>query len=122
VDRCDIVAEQFLAGFGIFAVEGASAGKPVLSALGWWPPEVRDSELLRDCPFVDVDAEGLEPALARLIRDPAWRDAIGRAGRAFAVEQCSYDATGRIWEALVDHVWRGAPLPEALLANRDRPH
>ena len=123
VHRCDIVAEQFLAGFGIFAVEGASAGKPVLSALGWWPPEVRESELLRDCPFVDVDAEGLETALERLVRDPDRRDAVGRAGRAFAVEQCSYEATGRIWEALVDHVWRGsAPSRCVLLAHRDRPH
>jgi hypothetical protein len=118
VHRCDIVAEQFLAGFGIFAVEGASAGKPVLSALGWWPPEVRDSELLRDCPFVDVDAGGLEQNLEQLVRDPARREAIGRAGRAFAVEHCSYEATGRIWEALVDHVWRGAPIPDVLLPRR----
>jgi len=83
---------------------------------------VRDSALLRDCPFVDVDADGLETALERLVRDPGRREAVGRAGRAFAVEQCSYEATGRIWEALVDHVWRGAPLPEALLAGPDRPH
>jgi hypothetical protein len=122
VHRCDIVAEQFLAGFGIFAVEGASAGKPVLSALGWWPPEVRDSDLLRGCPFVDVDADGLEQSLERLVRDPGRREAVGRASREFAVERCSYPATGTIWAALVDHVWRGERLPDVLLAHRDRTH
>jgi hypothetical protein len=122
VQRCDIVAEQFLAGFGIFAIEGASAGKPVLSALGWMPVGVRSSELLRDCPFVDVDVEGVDQALEQLVRDPARRAALGRAGREFALTRCSYQATGRIWTRLIDHVWRCAPLPEALVADPDRAH
>jgi hypothetical protein len=112
---CDIVAEQFLAGFGIFAIEGSAAGKPVLSALGWWPPEIRSSELVRDCPFVDVDEVGLEAALEQLVTDPGRRQAVGEAGRQFAVEHCSYEATGRVWSALIDHVWNGRPLPGALL-------
>jgi glycosyltransferase involved in cell wall biosynthesis len=115
VHRCDIVADLFIAGFGIFAVEGVSAGKPVLSALGWWPPEIRESSLVRDCPFVDVDVEGLEGALEALITDPSRREALGRAGRRFALENCSYEATAEIWSRLIDHVWTGAPLPEMLL-------
>lgn len=122
VHRCDIVAEQFIAGFGIFAVEGVSAGKPVLSALGWWPPEIRESSFVRECPFVDVDAEGLEAALERLVTDPARRESIGRAGRRFALENCSYDATAEVWAALIDHVWRGTPLPERLLPPERRSH
>jgi glycosyltransferase involved in cell wall biosynthesis len=114
VHRCDIVAEQFLAGFGIFAVEGSSAGKPVLSALGWWPARIRTSRFARDCPFVDVDELGLSEALEQLVTDPARRERIGRAGRAFALEWCSLEATATAWTALTDHVWRGAPLPEAM--------
>ena len=113
--RCDIVAEQFLAGFGIFAIEGSSAGKPVLSALGWWPPEIRDSRFARECPFVDVDALGLETALEQLVTDPARREEVGRAGRAFALEWCSLEATATAWTALVDHVWQDRPLPQAML-------
>ena len=90
VHRCDIVAEQFLAGFGIFAVEGASAGKPVLSALGWWPPEVRDSEMLRGCPFVDVDAGGFAQSLEQLVRDPGRREAVAERAAHSPVEHCSY--------------------------------
>jgi hypothetical protein len=115
VHRCDIVAEQFLAGFGIFAVEGSSAGKPVLSALGWWPAEIRDSRFAQECPFVDVDAIGLQTALEQLVTDPARRECSGRAGRAFAVEWCSLEATATAWTALIDHVWRGSPLPDAML-------
>jgi hypothetical protein len=117
VKRCDIVAEQFLAGFGIFAIEGASCAKPVLSALGWMPEEVRQSEMMRRCPFVDVDAEGLEQSLEKLIRDPARRRALGRAGREFVLENCSYEGTGRIWSALVEHVWRGTALPRELASS-----
>ena len=120
VHRCDIVAEQFLAGFGIFAVEGSSAGKPVLSALGWWPPEIRDSRFARECPFVDVDALGLETALEQLVTDPARREEVGRAGRAFALEWCSLEATATAWTALVDHVWQDRPLPEAMLPGAER--
>lgn len=122
LQRCDIVAEQFLAGFGIFAIEGCATGKPVLSALGWWPPEVRGSPLVRDCPFVDVDKLGLEAALEQLVKDPARRRAVGQAGRRFAVEHCSYDATGSVWAMLIDHVWSGVPLPVALLPRTDRRH
>ncbi len=120
VHRCDIVAEQVLAGFGIFAIEGASAGKPVLSALGWMPKELRSSVLMSNCPFVDVDAEGLEPALEQLVREPARREALGRDGREFALQHCSYEATARIWAALIDHVWKGGPLPEVLVPDEDR--
>jgi hypothetical protein len=122
VHRCDIVAEQFVAGFGIFAVEGASAGKPVLSALGWWPSEVRSSEFVRECPFVDVDTLGVEAALERLVTDPDYREVVGRAGRRFALQNCSYEATGRVWSALIDHVWHGTALPGALLPVANRPH
>jgi len=115
VHACDIVAEQFLAGFGIFAVEGSSAGKPVISALGWQPQEVRSTVMMRECPFVDVDREPLGQALERLVRDPARRDALGRAGREFAVRHCSYEAAGQIWSALIEHVWAGGPLPGDLL-------
>jgi glycosyltransferase involved in cell wall biosynthesis len=114
VKRCDIVAEQFIAGFGLFAIEGMSAGKPVLSALGWMPEEVRSTELMRGCPIVDVDVEGLEQGLARLAADPGRREALGRAGRDFAIRHHSYEATGRVWSALLDHVWRGRPIPDVL--------
>ena len=67
VHRCDIVAEQFVAGFGIFAVEGASAGKPVLSALGWWPPEVT-----RERVRARVPVRGRRCASASRQRSSSW--------------------------------------------------
>ena len=37
--RADVVAEQFIVGYAMTAIEGMSVGKPVLSALDWMPEE-----------------------------------------------------------------------------------
>ena len=65
---------------------------------------------------------GVEAALEQLVTKPDRREDVGRAGRRFAVEHCSYEATGRVWSALIDHVWDGVPLPPALLPRPSRPH
>ena len=57
VRSADIVGDQFIAGYAMFAIEGMATGKPVLSALAWMDPEVRETEALRACPIVDTDLE-----------------------------------------------------------------
>ena len=37
----DIVAEQFIRGYGLFAIESMSAGRPVVSNLNWMPEDLR---------------------------------------------------------------------------------
>lgn len=115
VQHADIVAEQFIAGYGLFAIEGMSAGRPVLSALSWLDADLLDNLHRRGCPIVDTDLASLEENLRSLITDPARRRAIGRASRAFALEQHSYDAAGRSWEAIIRSVWNGDRLPEDML-------
>ncbi len=53
----DIVAEQFLGGYALFAIEGMSAGKPVLSNISWMADDLREE--LGDCPIVDATPETL---------------------------------------------------------------
>ncbi len=70
MERCDIVADQFVAGYALFAIEGMSAGKPVLSALGWMQADVR-SELDRPgLPIVDTSRDDLTGRLHELVNDP----------------------------------------------------
>lgn len=110
----DILADQFLAGYALFAVEGMALGKPVLANLDSLPTELRESEAGRACPIVDTDPERLEDDLRTLILDEELRRELGRASREFVLRYHSYDAVADGWESILSHVWRGEPLPERL--------
>jgi hypothetical protein len=112
--HADIVADQFIAGYALFAIEGMSTGRPVMSALGWMPPEVAQSPALRACPIVDTDLSTLVGNLRALIEEPARRVELGRAGREFVLRYHAYEPVARTWSELIDHVWSGAPLPSEL--------
>ena len=114
VRAADIVGDQFIAGYAMFAIEGMAAGKPVLSALAWMDSVVLETEAMRACPIVDVNLETLKDELRRLATDARARSELGAAGRRFAMHYHSYEAVGDGWEAILDHVWRGAPLPREL--------
>jgi hypothetical protein len=115
VQSCDIVADQFIAGYALFAIEGMSAGKPVMSALSWMPEQLRSSPALRACPIVDTDTETLATNLRALVEDPSRRARLGLAGRQFVLDHHAYAPVSRNWAALIEHAWRGAPLPSELL-------
>lgn len=109
---CDVVADQFLWGYAIFAVEGMASGKPVLSNLGSMPEEVRDTPMLRECPIVDANPATLREELRRLVVDPSRRRRLGRSGREFVLRRHSYEAVGASWEAIVGKAWNGTELPD----------
>jgi hypothetical protein len=119
MEECDIVADQFLAGYAMFAIEGMAMGKPVLANLDSIPDELRDTEAMRVCPIVDTHPERLRDDLRALVLDEVRRRELGRAGREFVRRYHSYEAVAEVWEAIFAHVWRGAPLPERLLPGRD---
>lgn len=110
----DIVAEQFLAGYGMTAVEGMASGRPVLSNLSWLPPEVRADEALRECPIVDTNVDTIADRLRELVEDRKQREELGRRGREYVLRFHSYDAVGAMWDAIFRHVWSGAPLPQSI--------
>jgi glycosyltransferase involved in cell wall biosynthesis len=118
VIAADVLADQFIAGYAMFAIEGLSAGKPVLSALSWMPDEVRTTQALQNCPIMDTNVDNLKENLRRLARDPELRRTLGEAGRRFALDYHSLPAVAGSWEAIVDHLWRSAPLPPELPAGR----
>ena len=117
--ECDIVADQVLAGYAMFAIEGMAMGKPVLANLDSIPDELRDTEAMRACPIVDTDPERLRADLRALVLDEARRRELGRAGREFVLRYHSYEAVAEVWETIFTHVWRGTPPPEHLLPGRD---
>ena len=111
---CDIVAEQFIAGYALFAIEGMSAGKPVLSATRALSPAIRQTAAMQECPIVDAAAVDLEERLRELVEDPELRRRIGEASRRFVLAHHSRKAVGKIWVGAIEHVWRGALLPDEI--------
>jgi glycosyltransferase involved in cell wall biosynthesis len=109
----DLVAEQFIAGYGQFGLEGMVSGRPVLAALSWMAADLRRHFEAIGLPIVDTDLGSIKENLRTLIEDPARRATLGAAGRRFAVANHSLDATGEMWDGIVEHVWSGSPLPRA---------
>ncbi len=112
---CDIVADQFILGYALFAIEGMARGKPVMSNLSLVSERMRGLEQIRGCPIVDTRPETLVDELRRLVENPALRREIGEAGREFAMRYHSYEAMGNTWEALVEFAWNGRPLPPEMV-------
>jgi glycosyltransferase involved in cell wall biosynthesis len=115
VEGGDVVADQFLIGYALFAIEGMAAGKPVLSALSGMAPDLRENLLQRGLPIVDADLSTLKARLRELIENPQRRKELGEAGRRFVLEHHSYEAVGAVFAAIIDHTWHGAPLPSELI-------
>jgi Glycosyl transferases group 1 len=114
MQAADIVADQFLdPGYGMTPIEAMAVGKPMLTRMSPIPEELR-TESLRTCPLVDANPENLQEQLRRLITNPQLRHDLGESGREFAVKNHSHEAVGRDWELVIDHAWRGAPLPARL--------
>jgi phosphatidylinositol alpha-1,6-mannosyltransferase len=87
-------------GFGIVALEAASAGKPVVATrIGGIPDAVQDghSGILVD----PGDYAGLSRAIIALLKDGSWRAALGEYGRSRVREQFSWAAISRAYEKLM---------------------
>jgi glycosyltransferase involved in cell wall biosynthesis len=112
---CQIVAEQFVLGYALAAMEGMALGKPVLSNLSepWYYDRFRGGTGLEECPIVSTGPAELKETLRRLASDGALRDSLGKAGRRYVVEHHGYGPVATMWEHIYDAVWNGVPLPFA---------
>ena len=90
------VVPSLYEGFGLPAVEAMACGLPVVCTDGGALPEV-----VGDVGVVvpKADSERLAGAIEALLRDPARRDALGRAGRQRALERFS-------WRSAAQHTVR----------------
>jgi glycosyltransferase involved in cell wall biosynthesis len=121
----DIVAEQFLLGFALTALEGMSLGKPVLSNLsepGYYEIH-RLTTGLDACPIVSTRPGEIADHVRTLVTDPRLRRELGEAGRRYVLEYHSYAAMARLWEAVYRRVWNGENVdPRDALPGRPIGH
>jgi glycosyltransferase involved in cell wall biosynthesis len=105
--RADIIVDQLIIGaYGLFALEGISLGKPVLTYL--------DQEHLGNhafnLPLVNAHPENVDDVLAALIAVPELRTRLGISSREAAIRYQSPEALAEVWDRLYRHVWRREPL------------
>ena len=115
--QSDILAEQFgMPWYGLNAIEGMSLAKPVLSDLS----DKYYTELfirytgLDECPIVNTPFDKIKENLRMLIENPKLRRELGEAGRRYVLKFHSYEAVGRMWEAIYRKVWYGEDIDLAV--------
>ena len=119
IRAADVAVDQLLTGYGLFAVECMSSGVPVISNLRWMPHVMRAAPSLAEAPIVDADDRDLADRLRELLTDSERRLRLGEESRQFALRYHSYETSARVWAAILEHVWRGRPLPADLAPLRD---
>jgi glycosyltransferase involved in cell wall biosynthesis len=112
MERADIVADQFILGYALTAMEGMSLEKPVLSNLSddRYYARFRNQTRLGDCPIVSTTPSDLKETLRRLVTQPALRAEIGTAGRRYVIREHSYAAMAHLWDAIYRRVWYGEDI------------
>jgi glycosyltransferase involved in cell wall biosynthesis len=121
VADADILAEQFLLGYGLTAIEGMSLSKPVLSNIGAdeYYEVFRRQTRLADCPIVSATPDTVTDELRCLVTDPQLRHTLGAAGRRYVLREHSYAAMAALWGAIYGRVWHGDDVDPAELVRPD---
>jgi glycosyltransferase involved in cell wall biosynthesis len=89
------VVPSLYEGFSLPAVEAMACGVPLVATTGGALPEVVGADGRTAVLVPPADAGALAAAIVALRDDPGRRRALGRAGRARAVERFSWRATAR---------------------------
>ncbi|MZP29505.1 hypothetical protein GTO91_07270 [Heliobacterium undosum] len=107
LEQCDILAEQFVVGYALSAVEGMALGLPVLSNI-----EIdvihqlfRKHSYLDECPIVSVNYYTFKEKLRELVISPGLREELGRQGRAYVEKHHSFGSNIKMWNEVIEKVW-----------------
>ncbi len=108
MQECDIVADQFIVGwYAMFALEGMSMGKPVLTYLR---PDLLELYTLYswagECPLVNTPALRIKEILREMVEHPELRAEIGAKGRAYVEKYHSLEAIGRMFDEVYREIWQ----------------
>lgn len=112
LSQADILAEQFLLGYALSAMEGMALGKPVMSNISddYYYLVHRLYTGLDECPIVSTPVDQIKEKLRLLVVNPQLRRELGEAGRQYVLKYHSYAAVGRMWELIYRKLWYGEAL------------
>lgn len=102
MQEADILAEQFILGYALSAIEGMASGLPVLSNLSveFYTRVFRRYSFLNECPILSATPETLKDNLRILVKNPEIRKELGTAGRKYVEKYHSYEAAKYMFESI----------------------
>ena len=106
----DVLAEQFVAtAYATSGIEGMASGLPVMANLEHeaYTRPFRRWSYLNECPILSTTPETIKENLRVLVTDPALREVLGRAGRAYVKKYHSDETARYVFGAVYDKVWHG---------------
>jgi len=103
----DIVADQFIVGwYAMFALEGMSMGKPVLTYLREDLLQLYSYfSFAKECPIVNTPISDIKKNLITLIKNKELREELGKKGRAYVEKYHSYKAIGKMFDEIFSYLW-----------------
>jgi glycosyltransferase involved in cell wall biosynthesis len=109
MQEADILAEQFIQGYALSAIEGMASGLPVMSNLEseHYTRAFRRYAFLNECPIVSTSPETLKRNLRALVTDPALREQLGRAGRQYVEKYHSYETARYLFGSIYEKILGG---------------
>jgi glycosyltransferase involved in cell wall biosynthesis len=109
-EKSDIHVELLIGpGHGLSAIEGMSAGIPVISNLSFDQQYefVRRWSFFSECPLISATPENIEVVLERLISDKKLRIELGGLGRKYVERYHSYEEAIVLFKAIFNHLKNG---------------
>jgi len=105
--QSDIIAEQFIHGYALAAMEGMSLAKPVMSNLSddYYYRVHRLHTGLDECPVVNTSIDQIKNNLRILITNPDLRRQLGQAGRQYVIKYHSYEIVAKMWDLVYQKIW-----------------
>jgi hypothetical protein len=109
MQEADILAEQFILGYGLSAIEGMASSLVVMSNLENenYTRMFRRYSFLNECPIVSTSPETLVRNLRVLVTCPGLREELGRAGRQYVEKYHSYETAQYLFASIYDKILLG---------------
>lgn len=109
IGRADMYVDQLVMGYALAALEGLALGRVVISPVDGLPATdlFRTYSYLDECPIVSAGQRTIEDVLRALIARRAEWPEISARSRAFVEKRHSFEASARMFSAILDRVWFG---------------
>lgn len=110
-NKADILFDQLILGYAMFAIEGFATGLPVITNLenDDYVRVFRRYSYLNECPAVSASHETLYDVLKKLVTRPDLRKSLGIASRQYAEKYHSFNTVQALFEKLYDKIWFNEP-------------